>query len=81
MNQELIQSLRQIKCLFDDGVTIEIGDEGFTILGYDYLGERENVNIVRRYFVPFTTDDADNYYDTLEPVLNQIRKETLELSL
>ena len=79
-NQEFIRNIRLLKCLFDEGITIEAGDEGFSIIGYDYLNEEDDMRILRTYFVPFTTDDADNYYDTLESVLVQIKADTLKLS-
>jgi len=82
-NRELIQRLRQLRELFDEGCDISVGDEGFYIEGRDShpddTSETGDIVTVRRYFVGFVTDDADNYYDTLSDVIDKIKADAARL--
>lgn len=75
----LIRKLREIGGLFDAGAQFTVGEDDLTIEGRDY-GPQEDASLDRVYSVPceqVEPYDGPAYADTLTPVIEKIKADTL----
>lgn len=87
-NLIFLQQLRQLKCLFDVGVQLNVKDDTLEVVGADYAPycgapdklygtEPSEAVLLRRYTVPLNQDENGKItQDVITPLIERIRKDT-----
>lgn len=64
-------NIKDIRNLFDIGVTIQLGDEEILIIGRNYYGEEDYSYIEHTYTFPDTAEISEIYKEIKESFKNE----------